>query len=95
MATKTLRIDLEVKVRDFTKAELAEEMEIAGLSEDEVSDSELDETDEFALAEVIVGMFHEEAVREAFAGSNMFVTFEGEPLVIAAEWVPERPKQAA
>lgn len=90
MKTRKLRIDLEITVRELSKAQKLEAL--AGMDEDLVeecsADGELDETEPFDLAEIVTALFDSDMVQEAFAGSNMFVTFDPDPLVIAAEWVP-------
>lgn len=84
MSGRTLRIDLEIFVRDLTPTEAAEN------GFEDGCEGEVNETDPFEVAEAVVALFHEEAIAEAFAGTAMGVTFDMEPLVIAAEWVPEK-----
>jgi len=96
---KTLRVVLEIEVKELPEDEKEQSRQELGFGEpseieeedgDEPEDEEsLFDVDAYSpseLADVIEGGFHEEAVREMFAGSSMYVTF-GEVSVKEASWI--------
>lgn len=88
MPEKTVRVTLDVTVRDLTQEELDNQGidPTEFLGDEEEPSSYIDETYPRELAEIVAGMFHSDAITEAFAGTNLCVTFEERPVVIAAEW---------
>jgi hypothetical protein len=88
MATaKTLRITLDLKVVPLSEEALEESNRDLPEEAHMTAEDALEEADAFELAEAVQGMFgDEDAVKEAFAGSGIFVTFEGQPLIVEAEF---------
>lgn len=86
---KTLRVTLDIIVKPLDDEQLAEANE--GMPDDcqMTAKDAMTDADEGDLADMVVGLFHEESVREAFAGSNIFVTFESDPTIVSAEFVEE------
>ncbi len=83
---KTLRVTLELKVVPLSEDELAEGNRDLPEDAHMTQEDAIQECEPFELGDVIQGMFQEDSVREAFAGSNIYVTFDGQPLVIEAEF---------
>jgi len=92
---KMLRVTLDIPVLELSDEDKEEARGHLGLDEASQDGEDEDETEYFdidcyspsELAEVIEGAFHEETIREMFAGSNMYVTFGDTVSVVSAEWV--------
>lgn len=85
---KRLRVELEIEVLPLSEEEQSEMLEQLGPDDEEEDEGSLFDPDDYSpreLAEVIEGAFHEEAVREMFAGSSIYVTF-GDVTIKGANW---------
>lgn len=85
MNIKTLRVilDIPVKPLDHDRVDYLLEDDLTLTRDDLALDPNEYTADE--LADIVKGLFHDEAVGEAFAGSEMYVTF-GDPKVVEAWW---------
>lgn len=85
----TLEIDV-VPLSEEEQRECSEQMGNEEIDEEDGPGGDLGFLPEdyyaFELAEVLEGAFHEDAVKEMFAGSGIFVTFDG-ATVKSAEWM--------
>ena len=91
---KKLRIELEIEVKELSEDEQAECREQLGDDEGDLDEEDgsqepsgfsPDDYDAGEFAELIEGAFYDDAIREMFAGSNIYVTF-GDARVIRSAW---------
>jgi hypothetical protein len=84
---KTLRITHDIKVVPVDEETVAIGNmglpEAAHMTQEDV----MNECEAFELAEIVQGMFHDDVTKEAFAGSEIWVTFEGHPIIVGAEFL--------
>jgi hypothetical protein len=90
--TKILRVTLDIPVVELPEDEQQEMRDDLDLGSDDEDGEEgsdffsVESYDASELAEVLEGAFYDEAVREMFAGSNMYVRFGEDVAIVAAEW---------
>lgn len=87
---KTLRITLDLKVADLTKA--AREGCLSGMGETEadlprLSDHLKDEDGLSEVADILRGLGNEEVSQELFAGSDLYLRFT-DCKIVSREWRP-------
>lgn len=90
--TKILRVTLDIPVVELPEDEQRECRDDLDLGFDEEDGEEgadffsVDAYEASEVAGVLEAAFHDEAVREMFAGSNIYVRFEDAVSVVSAEW---------
>ena len=92
MATRKLRVELEIEARDLTDEEKRADGDTM-LDDPEFGPnySELEnDVSAYELGCVVCALFYEETIREAFAGSGLFITFGDDPKLVRAEFLPEQ-----
>lgn len=89
-AGRRMKVEIEIDVVELSEEEKDECREQFGADgEDDDDGDELFSVDSYSageVAEVIESAFHEENVREMFAGSNLYVTFAN-ARVVGAHWI--------
>lgn len=83
---RKLLIEMEIEVEELSGEDKEEVRSQGGIDDEDEGDYFDPQTyNHREFREIIEAAFHEEAVREAFSGSNMFVTF-GSVKVTNSAW---------
>lgn len=81
---RRLRIILEVDVIPLSCEDMAEVNQLLDYDEDPLTGEQaVKEVNATELGDAITGLFHEDAISEALAGSNLFVTFDPKSVTIS------------